>query len=85
MSEMVERVAWEMAQMTGTGFHDLAERDKAKWVPLARIAIAAMRRPSQSVLAAGIDWISYYDGDPEAEMKAINFWEVMIDAALADV
>lgn len=86
---MVERVAWAMAQLTGTGFRDMPEWARAEWLPRARLAIAAMREPSNDMVEAGSenthyevvddDGSEYVNLEPE---RVTACWRAMIDAAL---
>lgn len=76
MSEMVERVTTAIA-MELYGSEEV-------WTRAARAAIAAMREPTEDMLAAGARVITERNGDiaPEAEWLARLAWPVMIQTAL---
>lgn len=79
MSEMVERVAKEMAESAGQRmWQDVsdpnAQDDREWWMSRARAAIEAMREPTDRMRLAG----SFAQDTPWA------IYDAMISAALAD-
>lgn len=86
MTEMVERVAWAIARARWGNVYTLpddveeARRRMIKQIiPLARAAIAAMREPTEEMVAAAPWW----EIDEQTD-EAAAIWRGMIDAALAD-
>lgn len=70
MSEMVERVAWEVCRVTAG--RSLADHSVCREV--ARAVIAAMREPTEAMEDAARETLM---GNPLA--YAIDAWEAMID------
>lgn len=85
---MVERVARAMFEVGHADAHgpDIYEEQADWWRECARAAIAALREPTEAMIAAGWeggDWckptISYHDDDAPQQC-----WRAMIDAALTE-
>jgi hypothetical protein len=97
MSEMVERVAMRMAQMSKArvaGMHTvnaLPMDGEENFLDLARAAIEAMREPTVAMIDRGCaDWANLYPGfegekpQPTAGDVASAIYAAMISAALKD-
>jgi hypothetical protein len=93
---MVERVARELCRCDGYP-EDHRYEGKPMWASYAdtaRKVIAAMREPSRSVLAAGIEKAEElvdHSADTEGEYRCnvpsdapMPIWQAMVDAALAE-
>jgi hypothetical protein len=79
MSEMVDRVAkalWESSDDTemGAPWENLTGHWRKTYEDMARVAIAAMREPTQAMLDAG----------PVEPYMDAYVWAKMIDAALRE-
>ena len=72
MSEMTERAARAMADEQGMGWERMFEPTRAMWRNLAKVAIEAMREPTEAMT----DFADF----PSDEAKAT--WQAMIDRAL---
>ena len=85
MVERVARALFEKQQPHHAGAHvqwnneneDWCEEDRDGFRDLARAAIAAMREPTEGMLAAGLAELLGYG-------EARDVWPAMIDAALKD-
>lgn len=76
MSEMVDKVAWAMREVSEFTFDDC--------VPLARAAIEAMREPTDKMATVGFNietdrYARYY---PQEDKCADECWRAMIDEVL---
>ena len=87
MSEMIERVAKALSdsERNYLAWEDESEVYKKLHREAARVAIAAMREPTEAMLAASVEHIEVA-GDREAwkgerENVAKDVWRSMIDAA----
>ncbi len=76
MNEMIERVANAMAFHSDRQAH--TKPWMVKWDDLARVAIAAMREPTEAMLDAAV--ARDYRG--EGPDTASEHWRAMIDQAL---
>ncbi|WLA80315.1 hypothetical protein [Bradyrhizobium elkanii] len=82
MSEMLDRVAWALRQKMATLSNPEADE-------LARVAIGAMRVPTDEMCSKGYgagtgDDGAHYDNRRElARGRVVPAWEAMIDAALS--
>lgn len=88
MSEsLVDHVARAIAKNAG-GDYDKMRTRKVFYRKQARAAIAAMRKPTEAMIAAGepvvYDCYSLEPGEGLDENPAIPTWQAMIDAALAE-
>jgi len=74
---MVERVARAIRQEC----EGCDPRDDKAFESAARAAIAAMREPTERIVAQGGRFCGDERGNPD-ELQARHLWEIMIDAAL---
>ncbi len=81
---MVELVARAMAEAEGDGWN----RIWPHWMARARVAIGAMREPTEAMIRVGepvvYDCYSLEPGEGLDENPAVPTWEAMIDAALEE-
>ena len=78
MSEMVERVAKELARVRqAANWGELAEKGREFWRKDARAAIAAMREPTEAMLSPPVAQRSWWE-----DMTPLTVWQAMIDEAL---
>lgn len=75
--DLQSKYAIELDEMVDCPWEYQPERDH--WYHYARAAITAMREPTEAMLDVGGDW---YVEHPRED--ALEKWQAMIDAALAD-
>ena len=83
MSEMLERVTeaiWDASHDSFGGVEVIVPRIAA--ARLARVAIAAMREPTEAMVDASREEGVHYNDD--ARGYVANEWRAMIDAAIAE-
>jgi hypothetical protein len=81
MSEMVERVARAMFDQEWAGHKDWAQadaEDRAYWVGCARVAVEAMRVPTEAMKDRGFQ----FTADPCWPDDVGRAWAAMVDRAL---
>jgi hypothetical protein len=76
MTKMVDRVAQAICAESAT-------LDWREYRDEARRAIAAMREPTEAMLAAGVSWTVRMSGDQSANVVR-TVYQAMVDAALKE-
>jgi hypothetical protein len=79
MAEMVDRVARAIAEK-----HGLVWTGQAVFDDLARVTIAAMREPTEAMVAAGEASSGIETFDPIEDFDPREPWRAMIGAALGE-
>ena len=78
---MVERVA---SRMVGQPLHKLHPDDLAAWLGSARLAIEAMREPTEAMIEASYFNRPYADGGGLERLSFAGEYKQAIDAALEE-
>ncbi len=89
--EQAARASWnatrapltaEWDELTGCRPGSLGQRARTRHLELVRTAIAAIREPTDAMLAAAQDWSRHKYGQPIGNEDATGCWQVMLDAIL---
>lgn len=82
-SKMIERAARAMWEEACPGM-EWGDEDKMYYLQGARIAIAALREPTETMLHAARDWSIKKNGRGVGDDQATGCWQAMLDATLSD-